>query len=144
MSLNESIIMATRHFGEKVLDTEINVVKEEPFGNMYCASIDVIGEVNYNVFVCIDDKSLQKMSSVFLFVDEPDEDTKYDLVCEIANIIVGRAKVEASEKLEYKFDISTPEFIGVNQETPSGEIKINFSFKDGEFVVIAKRVKSAR
>lgn len=139
MSLNKSIVMATKYFAEKVLDVRLKTQDERVSGGAYCASIDVIGSPNYIMSVYIGEQSLKKMSELFLFIDDPDDETKQDLVCEIANVIVGRAKVEASEKLGYKFDISTPKYIGSDVKVPEHDMEINFGFEDEVFTIIGKK-----
>ncbi|MCV6608015.1 MAG: chemotaxis protein CheX [Campylobacterales bacterium] len=139
MALSKSIVVATEYFAKNVLMTELSVTDSRVGDGVYCSSIDVIGSENYTFFIYICNKSLTKMSSLFLYVDEPDETTKRDLVCEIANVIVGRAKVEASEKFDYKFDISTPKFIGTDEKVPSHELELNFLFEGETFTVIGKK-----
>ncbi len=139
-ALSESIIIATEYFAKNVLGVELTVADRKVGDGVYCASIDVLGDMKYRVYVYICDKNLTKMSSLFLCVDDPDEETKIDLVCEIANVIVGRAKVEASEKFQYKFDISTPTFVGKDEAVPTHDLELNFLFEGQTFTIIGKKI----
>ncbi len=56
--------------------------------------------------------TLKKVSEILLFETDPDEDTLKDLTSELANFIVGHAKMLASDK-NMKCKIETPEFVGI-------------------------------
>lgn len=139
MALKKSIILATEYFVHNVLMSDLNVYEGKVEEEAYASSIKINGDENYDIQVYIGEKSLKKMSSLFLYNDEPDEEILIDLVNEIANVIVGRAKVEASEKLDLKFDISTPQYLGDKEEIPNNDFEINFSFEDEVFAVVGHK-----
>ncbi len=135
--LRESLIEATQFFSKEVLDTEVSLFDYAPTHSAYAAAIPVKGDVNADVTVYINRKSLNKMALLFLFEENPDEAALVDLIREITNLIVGKAKVIAQEK-GVAFDIGTPEFIGADALLSTNDIEVNFMFEDEIFTVTAK------
>ncbi len=56
--------------------------------------------------------TLKKVSALLLFENDPDEETLEDLASELANFIVGHAKMLASDR-SIPCTIATPEFAGI-------------------------------
>ncbi len=139
MALKKAIILATEHFVHNTLDVDLNVYEGKVEEDAYASCISITGDENYDITIFIGKKSLEKMSTLFLFIEDPDEETRRDLVNEIANVVVGRAKVEASAKLGLHFDISTPEFLGNNKSIPDNDFEINFSFENEVFAVVGQK-----
>jgi len=81
----------------------------------YISKIELKGDINYDAYLFSTVGFLQKMSSIFLFIDDPDEDTLKDLNNEMLNIVIGNAKCIYSE-IGTHFAISTPKFIGIGEK----------------------------
>lgn len=79
------------------------------------------------------------MAYLFLFEEEPTDEILCDLIKEIANLIVGKAKVVASEN-GLCVDITTPNFICEDAQAIQNDIEINFMF-EGEIFSIAAKAK---
>jgi CheY-specific phosphatase CheX len=106
-------------------------------GSFYVAGIDINGDANHTVNLYIKRKTLEKMAYLFLFDETPDETVLTDLIQEIANLIVGKAKVVAAEK-GLNFNISTPTFLSDNAQVSENDLEINFMFDDEIFSIAAK------
>ena len=86
---------------------------ENPPKEGYISKIDIDGDVKKSIYILVPKITLDKIS-IHLFGDC--EYDLADLVNEIANLIVGNAKVVASEE-DVHFNISTPEFLDVKDVT---------------------------
>ncbi len=62
--------------------------------------------------VWVQKPTLKKVSRILLFENDPDEETLEDLAAELANFIVGHAKMLASDR-NLPCRIETPEFAGI-------------------------------
>ncbi|WP_201353602.1 hypothetical protein [Hydrogenimonas urashimensis] len=72
------------------------------------------GKRNFVAEVWIERPALEKLANILLFDENPDSETMEDLTAEIANFIVGHAKMVASDRnLPYRME--TPEFGGVRR-----------------------------
>ncbi len=135
MLLQEALIEATRYFTRDILDTEAELFDSCPLTEAWAASIDITGDIESTVTIHIPQKSLEKMALLFLCEETPTEEVLTDLIGEIANLIIGRAKVTAKEK-GLDITISTPRFHG-NQEPIKGgaDRHINFLFEGEVFSI---------
>lgn len=135
MALQSALIEATQFFTRDVLATEVELFDTCPLTKAWVASIDITGDENGQVAVHIPEKSLRKMAVLFLFEEDPSHETLSDLIGEIANLIVGRAKVTAQAK-GVGFDISTPNFHGHEKSVTTGADRhINFLFEEEVFSI---------
>ena len=75
----------------------------------FVSKIDIKGDINKSVYLFIPKETLDKVS--MLLFGEIDYDLE-DLTNEIANLIVGNAKVIASDE-NVNFNISTPQFLDI-------------------------------
>ncbi len=99
---------------EQHLGMKLSPCRNFPMQNGYKAQIPFSNrdENSFLATVWIQKSTLKKVSKILLFENEPDEKTLKDLTAELANFIVGHAKMLASDRnLSYK--IETPEFIGI-------------------------------
>jgi len=99
-------IEAAKNFANS-LGLEINECKEE-VKQGYVSKIEISGDLNYDVYLLVPGKVLSKVSFIFFCEEECDIE---DMTNEIANLIVGNAKVLAKED-GVSFNISTPTFLG--------------------------------
>lgn len=135
--LKKSLIEATHFFAKNILDSDVSLFESCPVDRYYAASITINGQLNHTVTVYINRKSLCKMAYLFLLEDNPTEEILSDLIKEITNLIVGKAKVLASGN-GLSFDISTPSFLSDTELVSDNDLEINFMFEDEIFSIAAK------
>ena len=69
------------------------------------------GSRDYTAHVWVEKPALEKMAQILLMEEDPDDETLRDLTAELANFIVGHAKMVASDRnLPYR--MQTPSFTG--------------------------------
>ena len=137
--LKEILTKATSVFVDTALDYDVKLVDSKPAdGEFYASKIQISGEENYDFFIYIKKDTLSKMAYMFLFEENPNETMLQDLIKEIANVIVGKAKILASEQ-NINFDISTPDFVSNEATIPKqSDLELNFLFKDDIFSIIGQ------
>ena len=83
-----------------------------PDSEGYAAQIPFFdGEREYAATVWMERPVLESLAEILLCEENPDESTLEDLAAEVANFIVGHAKMEASDRgLPYRME--TPRFDG--------------------------------
>jgi len=74
------------------------------------AYIDIQGQTSFRVYLASDENMMRKICEIYLMEDNADEQTLIDMVLETANMIIGSAKVIASEESDVHFTIETPNF----------------------------------
>lgn len=72
--------------------------------------IESIDGNKHRVYIGATPNFAQRISTLFLEEDESDEDTLIDMTLETANLIIGSAKVLASESDFESYTMSTPYF----------------------------------
>lgn len=139
MVLEKALKEATTYFVNDILGSKAELFQSCTMGSAWAASIKISGEQSYKITIYIADKSLTKMALLFLNEDLPDMETKTDLIKEIANLIVGKAKVVAQSD-GLIFDISTPSFEG-DKERVCNDVnrQINFLFEEEVFTITARK-----
>jgi hypothetical protein len=65
----------------------------------------------HRVYIAAEPSFVQRVSKLFLEEDESDEETLIDMILELANLIVGSAKVIAAENGDSSYTIDTPHFL---------------------------------
>jgi chemotaxis protein CheY-P-specific phosphatase CheC len=100
----------------------------------YVAKISISGDENMDIFIVIPKIKLEYIAELW-FGDKEDYD-KEDLTKEIANQIVGHAKIIAAKK-GINFDISTPEYLGEYKKIDYDNI-LKFKFKNRCFYILMK------
>jgi CheY-specific phosphatase CheX len=138
--LKTSLIHSTNFFAKEVLSSEVPLFESCSLEPSYCASIAISGEENYTIYVCIPRESLVKMAYLFLFEENPSEEILRDLIKEIGNLIVGKAKVIAANDHALHFDISTPTFVGNTVVATPSDFDINFEFENRIFSLIGEKI----
>ena len=130
--MEKFFIKAAENFA-KSIGAEINHCENEIKGG-FISEIDIRGDENLDIFLVLPKDVLDNVSEL-LFGDR-DYDIE-DLSKEIANLIVGNAKVLASEE-DIHFDITTPKFhknIDIDYDK-----KINLSIGGKCFSILFKEV----
>jgi len=103
--MDRFFIKAAKNFA-KSIGAEINHCKNR-VDEGFVSQIDIRGDENLDIFLILPKDVLDNISE--LFFGDTDYDVE-DLSKEIANLIVGNAKIIASEE-NIHFDISTPKFL---------------------------------
>jgi CheY-specific phosphatase CheX len=93
-------------------------------------------------FLTMTDELLKEVSKALFFDDEPDHETKIDLIGECANLIIGNLKVLLSDTED--IELGTPEYQGYFEDRFSKEFDDNYYFKVGEhkFMIGVQRVEN--
>lgn len=95
------------------LGIKLSSCRSFPKQSGYTAKIDFqSGKKRATATVWVQKHTLKKVSEVLLFEENPDEETLKDLTSELANFIVGYAKMAASD-CNMEFKIGTPRYAGV-------------------------------
>jgi hypothetical protein len=86
------------------------------------------GNDEYIARIWIDRTTLKYLANILLFDENPDEATLEDLTAELANFIVGHAKMVASDRnLPYR--MMTPKFVGL-QPLPHSDRTLLYKVND--------------
>ncbi len=98
-----------QHFGMRLVPC-----KNRPARSGYRAAIPFSCEREGHMVATLwlQKPTLKKVSSILLFENDPDEDALEDLTSELANFIVGHAKMIASDR-GIPCTIATPRFDGI-------------------------------
>ena len=102
------------------------------------AKISISGDENYDIYVVVPDEKLSYLANYYFGNNEYDAQ---DLTNEIANQIIGNAKIVAAKK-NVNFDISIPEFLGKFDKNIEYDDVLAFKFNEGkEFYILFKERK---
>lgn len=139
MALEKALIEATEFFVQDVLSAKTTIFDSCALGHAWASSITTRGDEAYKITIFIADRSLEKMAFLFLNEENADMEVKTDLIKEICNLIVGKAKVVAQEA-GMNFEISTPTFEGDKERVCNNADKnINFLFEEEVFTITAHK-----
>ncbi len=94
-------------FFKETLGLDIDICQKNEHKWEFVSKIDIIADKIHSVYFMFEFNSLSLISSILLGEDEIDISALNDLSCEIANLVIGSAKVISSEK-DIHFNISTP------------------------------------
>ena len=106
----ETIIEAAKNFCLHQLGCEALIVEEKtPLQDSLLASIEITTETQecFNVYFIMEKEFVQHIATVFLEEEESDIETLEDMALECVNLVVGNAKVLASDAQNH-FNIATP------------------------------------
>jgi chemotaxis protein CheY-P-specific phosphatase CheC len=130
--MNTILTDAIKNYIESI-ESKISECKANPKKG-YVAKISINGDENMDIFVVIPKLKLDYIAKLW-FGNKEDYD-KEDLTKEIANQIIGNAKILASKK-GINFDISTPEYLGEYQNIEYNNI-LKYKFKNRCFYILMK------
>jgi chemotaxis protein CheY-P-specific phosphatase CheC len=130
--MNTILKDAIKNYIESI-EANISECKSNPKKG-YVAKISINGDENMDISVVVPEKKLDYIAELW-FGDKEDYD-KEDLTKEIANQIVGNAKIIASKK-GINFDISTPEYLGEYKNIKYDNI-LKYKFKNRCFYILMK------
>jgi chemotaxis protein CheY-P-specific phosphatase CheC len=130
--MNTILKDAIKNYIESI-ESKISECKANPKKG-YVAKISINGDENMDIFVVVPKRKLDYIAELW-FGDSDDYD-KEDLTKEIANQIIGNAKIIAAKK-GINFDISTPEYLGEYQNIEYNNI-LKYKFKNRCFYILMK------
>lgn len=78
------------------------------------AYIDIESNTTHRVYLSCDEIMMRQICDIFLMEEDADEATMQDMILETANMIIGSAKVIASEEDDVHFNIATPFFEAID------------------------------
>jgi CheY-specific phosphatase CheX len=102
--------------------------------NGYVSKIEIVGDKKADVYVVVPRKKLEYIAEYWFGNKNFDEK---DLTNEIANLIIGNAKIIAGEN-NVNFNISIPEFIGEYKNNIEYDDVLSFKYKDVCFYILFK------
>ncbi|RUM67039.1 MAG: hypothetical protein DSZ06_02190 [Sulfurospirillum sp.] len=108
------ILDAVENFFTDTLSFESKVSDELNTGGIHVAKISLqLDEEKENFYLEVSDALVIEVAKVLLFEDDPQDDTKGDLVNELANLIVGNYKTMIDQSGKYQSSqLGTPEYLG--------------------------------
>ena len=135
----ESITKAIENFCTHQLKSDsISSKNKTPKEDALAAYIDVNNDVDkHRIYLVLEKDFLQDIAKVFFDEDESDDETLKDVALECTNLIVGSAKVIATDKGD-GFDISTPNIINYLEIKNSDIIKSVRCNGNAVFIMIEK------
>lgn len=108
----DEIVEASQNFCIHQIRAPFEIGNDISRMRTFIAYIDVKGDngTTHRVYVGASPSFAQRVSSLLLEEDESDEETLIDMTLELTNLIVGSAKVLASQKETGSYTMSTPHF----------------------------------
>jgi hypothetical protein len=106
------------------------------------AYIDIEAEdgTTHRAFIGCDPHMIQMITEIFLGEDESDEETLIDMLLETTNMIVGSAKVLATEAYDTSMKIATP-FFSPDQKIDADAENVRFiGIENGAMMIAIKRL----
>lgn len=94
----------------------------------YCSKIST-SEANFYFYT--DLEFLHFLAHTILFESDPQKEDLYDLCNELANLVIGKAKVLYSQQ-NIQTTLSTPSFLGETSNAPSHLEGIHFAIEKGK------------
>jgi len=101
----------------------------------YVSKISIEGDENYDIYIVVPHEKLSYIANYYFGDDNFDVE---DLTKEIANQIIGNAKIIAAEE-DKNFNISVPEFLGDFKDDIKYDDMLAFKFNQGKcFYILFK------
>ena len=115
MKMNYLLNLSMHQVFESEFGLKLDECKNTPTHSAYTATIPYRSDSKDRIAtIWVQKPTLKKLSNILLFEENPDEDTLEDLTKELANFIVGHAKMLAHNQ-DLDYDIKTPKFAGINK-----------------------------
>ena len=102
--------------------------------------IETNGGETHRAFIGCDPSLLQTITGIFLGEEESDEQTLIDMLLETTNMIVGSAKVLATESYDTSMSIATPFYIDDDLSSIAADSVQSIGIEEGEMTVALKRL----
>ncbi len=108
----KTVVLAAQNFVQHQLESSCSEQEHVPKVRTLIAYIDTVtqDETHHRVYVACDERLMQQIAELFLGEDQSDEATLRDMSLEVANMVIGSAKVIAEENNNNPFSIATPHF----------------------------------
>jgi len=101
----------------------------------FVSKISISGDENYDIYIIVPHEKLSYIANYYFGDDNYDAK---DLTNEIANQIIGNAKIIAAQK-NIKFEISVPEFLGAFDGNIDYDDMLSFKFNKNKcFYILFK------
>jgi len=97
---------AVKNFMDSI-EAKVDECNEKVSGG-FVSKISISGDENYDIYIIVPHEKLSYIANYYFGDDDFDVE---DMTKEIANQIIGNAKIVAAEK-NVSFDIGVPEFLG--------------------------------
>ncbi|HLD22689.1 MAG TPA: chemotaxis protein CheX [Sulfuricurvum sp.] len=137
------IVEAATNFCTHQIRLPYDLVTESSKKRTLLAYIDIetINGDTHRAYIGCDAMLIQTIAEIFLGEDESDEQTLIDMLLETTNMIVGSAKVLASELYETTMTIATP-FILSHEDSASLQLdKVQWiGINGGELTIALQRL----
>jgi len=132
-----------RHVFENEFGLKLDRCKNIPRHFAYTATIPYRSDLKDRIAtIWIQKPTLKILSNILLFEENPDEETLEDLAKELANLIVGHAKMLAHNQ-DLDYDIQTPKFAGINKLNPKIET-LPYKINNRCIVIQTEEVKTKK
>jgi len=132
--------VSMHHVFENEFGLKLETCKKIPNHTAYTATIPYQSDSKDRIAtIWVQKPTLKKLSNILLFEENPDEETLEDLTKELANFIVGHAKMLAHNQ-DLDYDIKTPKFAGINKLDPKIET-ILFKIDNRCIAIQTKEIK---
>ncbi len=111
----EFLDKASEKFFNNILNLKIQDCKTKNYSEALCSKISIYkNNDKYDIIFLFKKTTINLISEHLLFEKKPDNETIYDLLKEIANLIVGNAKMLMEENdSKSVYALSTPEYMGI-------------------------------
>ncbi len=111
----EFLDKASEKFFNNILNLKIQNCKTKNYSEALCSKISIYKNNNkYDIVFLFKKTTINLISKHLLFEKKPDNETIYDLLKEIANLIAGNAKILMEENDNKSiYTLSTPEYMGI-------------------------------
>lgn len=108
----------------------------------FLAYIDIEAENGHihRAFIGCNRLLIQMIAEIFLGEEDSDDETLIDMLLETTNMIVGSAKVLASEAYDTSITIATPFFSPDETIDTTGEDVCCINIQNGEMLIAVKRL----
>lgn len=104
------LTQATKNFCIHQIREEFIVTKDEVNGTSVFIDLSTTEGSSFRAFIDVNIMFTQKVALIMLGEEKSDDETLNDIALELANMIIGSAKVLAIQTHDKHFDISTPHF----------------------------------
>jgi len=108
----KTIVLAAQNFVQHQLESSCTIQESAPKMRTLVAYIDTVSQdaTHHRVYVACEENLMQQIAELFLGEEQSDEATLRDMSLEVANMVIGSAKVIAEESNSNPFSIATPHF----------------------------------
>ncbi|MEA1916958.1 MAG: chemotaxis protein CheX [Campylobacterota bacterium] len=106
------IVESAQNFVKHQMELESVKDSEISSEDMFISYIDITMHdgLKQRIYLGCHRDVLQRLADIMLFEEESEDEVLQDMMLETANLVIGSAKVLASESYDIHFDISTPYF----------------------------------